>query len=60
MATTKKTTKTVTVEMTVDKDTKNTRKYEADVEGAPVTTLYVQKGAFTNMPDTITVTITAG
>lgn len=59
MATVKKTSKTVTVPMTVDRDTKNTRRYAADSDDAAVSTLYVNKDAFAQMPDTITVTVAA-
>lgn len=50
--------KTITVEMTVDKDTKNTRKYLADDDNAAISTLYINKSAST--PDTIVVTVAAG
>lgn len=62
MATTakKKTTakKGIEVNMTVDRDTKNTRRFQADEEDAPIDTLYVKKSGFKGtMPDTITVTV---
>lgn len=52
-----KSTKSHVVELTVDKDTKNTRKYQADEENDVLPMLYVQKTAWQKMPDHITVTI---
>jgi hypothetical protein len=54
-ATGKSSKKSVTVEMTVDRDTKNTRRYQADNEDAPISTLYISKSAST--PDEIVVTV---
>lgn len=53
-------TASVDVEMVVDRDTKNTRRYAAVEENDVLDTLYVKKGAFAQMPDSITLTITAG
>ena len=47
--------KGIEVPMTVDRDTKNTRRYQADIEDAPISTLYISKTAST--PDEITVTV---
>lgn len=60
MATTAKKSSGVKVTMVVDRDTKNTRRYAAESDDAPIDTLYVKKGAFKTMPDTITVTVAAG
>ena len=54
------TAKTTRVEMVVDRDTKNTRRYEATTDDAPVSTLYVNKSAEVAKNDSIVLTITAG
>lgn len=48
----------LTVPMTLDRETKNTRRYASDDEDAAITTLYIAKGAST--PDEIVVTVSAG
>lgn len=51
----------LTVTLSKAKETKNTVRYETDVEGAAVTTLYVQKDAVekAELGDSITVTLSA-
>lgn len=49
----------ITVEMTLSKQTKGTFVYSADDDDAAVTTVYVRKSGFTSdPPDEITLTIT--
>jgi hypothetical protein len=55
--------KTITVNMTKDKETKNTHRYLADEEGAAVTQLYVQKHSASKLgdsvPERVTITVKA-
>ena len=47
------------VTMTLERVTKNTYRFAADDDDAPIDTLYVHKDWFDNEPSTITVTITS-
>lgn len=48
----------LTVALALAKETKGTFVYNASVEDAPVTTLYIRKGAFPNgAPATIVLTV---
>jgi hypothetical protein len=52
---------TVTIEMTLEKETKGAVRYADTTEGSVLPTLYVRKDAFEDgkFPQTITVTISA-
>jgi hypothetical protein len=46
-----------TVAMTLDRETKNTYRFAADSEDAPIQTLYVNREHFDSEPRSITVTL---
>jgi len=47
-----------TVEMPLARTTKNTYRFEAEEDDAPISTLYINQSAFTKEPSSVTVVVT--